>query len=231
MSEERAVRGADHMTTVAFDVIGTLFDLERPRAALSQVGLPTGSLELWFAQSLRDAFALSHAGSYRPLADVLEAGLRRLVASTGVRASEEGLGSVMSAFSELDPRPDAPGACRRLANEGVRLLALTNGSERSTRAMLRNAGILDLFSDLLSCDRIRTSKPDPRVYQMAKARARGELWLVAAHAWDVAGATFAGLRTVWVSSVEATYLSAYPLPDVEADDLGQAAGAILDRHR
>lgn len=63
--------------TVAFDIIGTCFSLDKPRQRLVELGAPPHALELWFAQTLRDAFGLSPAGSYRPLKEVLEAELPR----------------------------------------------------------------------------------------------------------------------------------------------------------
>ena len=85
--------------TVAFDIIGTCFSLEKPRKRLVELGAPTHTLEMrkvgvlieagfprfspnfsreWFAQTLRDAFALSYAGGYQPLKEVLAAEPRTL---------------------------------------------------------------------------------------------------------------------------------------------------------
>ena len=75
---ERAVAA-----TVVFDVLGTLFSLERLRPPLRALGAPDAALELWFAQSLRDYFACSHAGGYVPIAQVLEASLARSLAPFG----------------------------------------------------------------------------------------------------------------------------------------------------
>lgn len=47
--------------TVAFDIIGTCFSLET-RQRLVALGAPKHALQVWFAQTLRNAFALSHAG-------------------------------------------------------------------------------------------------------------------------------------------------------------------------
>ena len=53
---------------------------------------------------------------------------------------------------------------------------------------------------MLSTDSLRTTKPHPKVYALARDRAEGEPWMVAAHAWDLQGAGRAGMRTAWVSS-------------------------------
>jgi 2-haloacid dehalogenase len=224
------VNRAGGAPTVAFDIIGTVFSLDRPRVALTDLGAAPTAFDLWFAESLRDAYAWSHAGQYRPLKDVLQAALPRTLAVLGVDASGEDLASVMKAFGELDPVEGAGEAFSILAEAGCQILALTNSSEDSTRRLLERAGLAHRFSAFLSCDTVRTTKPHPNVYAMARERADGEPWMVAAHAWDVAGASVAGMQTAWVSHKEKEYLSVYPEPDVRADDLPAAAMAILSRY-
>jgi len=60
---------------VAFDVIETLFDTKPLDPLLSSIGLPEGSLQVWFARFLRDAFALEVIGEYRPFHEVAAASL------------------------------------------------------------------------------------------------------------------------------------------------------------
>lgn len=215
--------------TVVFDVIGTLFSLDRLRAELRDREAPDGALELWFGQSLRDFFAFSHAGGYVALKDVLEAALPRALASVGVQIDGDGAREVVAKMAELDPAEGAGEACAALRDAGSRLVALSNGSLDATTALLRRAGLLDAFDAVRSCDEIAVSKPAPETYAMAREAAEGETWMIAAHAWDIAGAARAGLRTAWISSEEGAYLAAYPPPDVTAGDLPEAARALLAR--
>lgn len=217
----------DDAPTVAFDIIGTVFSLGRPREALAGLGAPPLALDVWFAGALRDAFAWSHAGRYSPLKDTLEAALHRTLAELGVEASDEERAAVMRAFGELEPMPGAVETFDRFAEADWQIVALTNGSQAATRGLLERIGAADRFSAFLSCDTVRTMKPHPKVYAMAKDVAAGELWMLAAHGWDIAGAAAAGLKTAWVSHKEREYLSIYPEPDVRADDLPSAARAIL----
>ena len=214
--------------TVAFDVIGTLFNLERPRAELMSLGLPSLALEIWFAESLRDFFALSHAGGYVPLRDALAAALPRTLASLEVDHDDAVIERVMATFRDLDPAEGAGAAIQALTEAGFSILALTNGSEDLTRGLLEGAGLHHDFDAVLSCDEIRTSKPHPAVYEMARKREPGELWMVAAHAWDIAGAARAGLRTAWISGKERVYPAIFPTPDIRAPDLESAARRIID---
>ncbi|HYW64436.1 MAG: hypothetical protein E6H93_04925 [Chloroflexi bacterium] len=86
---ERNPRG-----TVVFDIIGTCFSLNRVADALSRAGAPAHALPLWFARSLRDAFALSHAGGYQPLKSMLEAELPRTLQQLKVAATPDQLAQI-----------------------------------------------------------------------------------------------------------------------------------------
>jgi 2-haloacid dehalogenase len=224
--------------TVVFDIIGTCFSLDKPRQRLVELDAPPQALQLWFAQTLRDAFALSHAGSYRPLKEVLQAELPRTLKVLGIEVDKEqgrtlsrpaSLTHIVNAFSELEPQPEALEAFRLLTTAGWKVVALTNGSEDSTHKLLERANVLEYFSSIFSCDAIHKTKPHPDVYALAKQDVEGDIWMVAAHAWDIAGAACAGLRTVFINQEEKDYLGVYPQPDVVASDLVEAANQILER--
>lgn len=210
-----------------FDIIGTCFSLDRPRRALTGLGAPAGLFDIWFAQSLRDFFAYSHSGGYAPLKDVLQAALTRTLTKAGIRHSVEDVQSVMATFAELEPRPEFPEAVEHLRSHGWRLMALTNGAEQSTRKLLEVARVAGSFGEVISCDAIGVAKPNPAVYRLAAERSGGaELWMIAAHAWDIAGASRAGMRTAFITEVEGEYLGVYPQPDITADNLMAAARKI-----
>ena len=217
--------------TVVFDIIGTCFSLDLPRQRLVELGAPAYTVQLWFAQTLRDAFALSHAGGYRPLKEVLEAELPRTLKMIGIEASSVELSRVVTSFAELEPQPGALEAFRILVEAGWKLVALTNGSEDSTRKLLERAGALQRFGSILSCDAIQKTKPHPDVYDLPKQDAEGDVWMVAAHAWDIAGAARAGLRTAFITQEEKDYLSIYPQPELVTSDLVLAARKIVEAYR
>jgi len=67
---------------------------------------------------------------------------------------------------------------------------------------IKNAGLDGVFEHVLSTDRIRTYKPDPRAYQMgidAFKLQRADIVFAAFAGWDVAGAKWFGYPTVWVN--------------------------------
>ena len=211
--------------TIAFDIIGTCFSLEKLRSKLVALGAPDYALELWFAQTLRDAFALSHAGSYQPLKEVLSAELPQTLKQLEISVNSTQLSETVATLSELELQPSVREALQILSEAGWQIVALTNGSEQSTQHLLEKAGVRNYFAQIFSCDAVQKTKPHPDVYAMVQQNFPGEVWLVAVHAWDVAGAALAGLKTAFVAQTD--YLAVYPKPTIKADSLVEVANQIV----
>jgi 2-haloacid dehalogenase len=130
----------------------------------------------------------------------------------------------------LPAHPEVAGALERLRDAGLRLASLTNSTEEVARAQLEHAGLIDLFELVLSADTVGRLKPAPEPYRMAAERlgvAVGEVRLVAAHAWDVAGAARAGCATAFVARPGKVLDPLVERPEVVGADLAEVADAIL----
>ena len=68
---------------------------------------------------------------------------------------------LLDAYLTLKPWPDAVDTLRRLKASGVRIITIANFSQKMLRANADNAGIADLFDELLSTEVNGTYKPDP----------------------------------------------------------------------
>jgi 2-haloacid dehalogenase len=216
------------MPIAVFDMLGSFFSLEPLRQRLSSLGAPECTLDAWFAEATRDHIALSHAGDYVPLSEILAASLPRTLALLGKGSQERSRQElVLKGLNVLNPVEGAQAACVRLGNAGWRLVALTNSGEDHTRALLDRAGLLDRFDAVLSADRILVTKPHPDAYALARAESGRECWMITAHGWDIVGAKRAGMRTVWLSKRERRWLEALPRPDLEVPDLTTATEALL----
>ncbi|TAM57671.1 haloacid dehalogenase type II [bacterium] len=214
---------------VAFDIIETVFSLEPLRGRLEAVGLRGDVLDVWFAQVLRDAFALDATGVYLPFRDVAAGCLEQLLVGHGVPAGQGHIDHVLAGFAELPPHADAMAAFRVLREGGSRIVALTNGNAQTTRGLLERAGLLGLVERVTSVEEIRHWKPRREVYLHAAASAQVEpsrMALVAAHAWDIHGAGRAGLTTAFVSR-GVPYPATMQAPDVVGETLLDAAHALM----
>ena len=212
---------------VVFDIIGTCFSLEKPRQQLIELGAPNCALELWFAQALRDAFAFSHAGGYRPLQEILQAQLPRTLQTFNLKLNSAQKAQIIATLKELELQPFAKEAFAVLVEAGWKIVALTNGTQDSTHNLLERAGVQKYFSEVYSCDAISVTKPHQDVYQMIRTDNLDKVWLVAAHAWDIAGAKRAGMKTAFVKQLEKEYLAVYPQPHITVENLLEAAHQII----
>lgn len=214
---------------VAFDIIGTVFDMEPLRPRLEALGLTDTALELLYAASLRDAMALACANRYAPFLAVMQGALGQILAEKGLTATAAEMTDALSLMKSLPPHPDAREAFERLRQAEIRIFALSNGAAASTRSLLDKAGLSEFVEAILSIDDVKLSKPRPEVYLHAVERARvkpGEMMLAAAHPWDVSGAKAAGLMGGYVSRGVPFPADVMAPPDIEGETLAELAHAI-----
>ena len=214
---------------VAFDMMGTVFSLEPLRPAIIALGLPSAGLEGWFAAGLRDAFALSSAGDFKPFTTVLAGALDQVLAEQRLSPSAAARARLMEGMKHLPARPDAREAFEIIARAGLEVMALSNGAGATTRSLLKAAGLDGLVDRVVSVDDVKLFKPRREVYDHAVRVARvraSRLALVAVHPWDINGAKAAGLTTAYVTA-ERPFPSAMRPPDVRAPTLATAARALV----
>ena len=209
--------------TVVFDLNGTITD---PAA----IGEPWALPELGGAvleSALQTAFAETLTGAYHDLSEHVGAALRLQIARRSLDAelTEQGLARA----KQLPVFPEAGAALDHLREHGQRLAVLTNSGADAGRATLEAAGLAEKFDAIRGVDAVRRFKPHPATYEHA-LEALGEradtTFMVAAHAWDLAGARSAGLRTVWIARDPGGYPAVLPASEISAPDLLAAAQAI-----
>lgn len=215
---------------IAFDVIETLFALDPVGERMKAAGLPHTMLRLFFAQMLRDAFALEGSGVYKPFPEIAAANLAIVLAGHGLAAGKAQVDGIMGAFAELPAHADVRPAFERVRGAGVRLITVSNGGAQGTKKLLARAGLLDYVEQVVSIDEVKRWKPNKAVYlhaAQAAGVAPGDLALVAAHAWDVHGAKQAGLLGAWVKRQDAEYHAAMTPPDARGDSLTETVEGLL----
>lgn len=218
---------ANRPSVVAFDVVETLMSLEPLAARFERVGQPASALREWFTRLLLYGVGLSAAGDYVPFPDVAAEALR---AVSGYRLAEQDVEHVLAGFAELPAHPDAEPAMRALADGGVRMCCLTNGSAGTTAAFLARTGLERYIERVISAADAGSWKPPARVYHHATEALGlppGRVALVAVHAWDCHGAKRAGLTTGWASRLEGRYGSLFAPADITGTDLAEVAAGLL----
>jgi 2-haloacid dehalogenase len=213
-----------------FDVNETLLDLRALDPGFAQLFGDAAARREWFAQMIQSALVATVTGAYAPFGRIGDAALTMLAARRGVALSDEARRQLLGGMRSLPPHPDVRPALERLRAAGLRLAALTNSTAEVAEAQLASAGLADLFEQRLSADAVRRLKPAPEPYHMAAERlgvTPGEIRLIAAHAWDVAGALRAGCAAAFVARPGMVLDPLAPAPDVVGPDMHAVAEQIL----
>jgi 2-haloacid dehalogenase len=211
-----------------FDVNETLLDLAALDPLFERIFGDASVRRLWFNQMLQSAFVAIITDAYTTFGEAAGAALRMTEERQGVQISDEDRREILGGLRNLPPHPEVSDSLDRLREVGFRLATLTNSTQEIAEAQIENAGLSDRFEKILSADTAKRLKPAPAPYRMA-ARAlempeRG-MRLVAAHAWDVAGALRAGCAAAFVARQPFDPL--VEQPDVVGDDLAEVADAII----
>ncbi len=211
-----------------FDVNETLLDLAALDPHFERIFGDAAVRRLWFSQMLQSALVATVTDAYTTFGEAAGAALQMTAERQGVEVSDEDRQSIVGGLRELPPHPEVADALDRLRDAGFRLATLTNSTQEVAEAQIRNSGLADRFEEVLSADTARRLKPAPAPYRMA-ARKLGiperELRLVAAHAWDIAGALRAGCAAAFVTRQPFDPL--VERPDVVGKDLGEVADGII----
>lgn len=223
--------GAQRMAVrlAILDVNGTLSVLDPVAERLAEVGLE-GMFEVWFARILRDGFAAAAAGTFAAFGDLAVDHLRSLLEQHGLDAADGPVEHVIGGFDRVPAHPDVAAGLGRLADAGVVVVTMTNGTVAITRSLLEREGLAGLVEATYDVEMAGRWKPAPEAYRYVLARhdvVPSEAAMIAVHPWDLHGAAAVGLATGWVDRTGARYPEPLTSPTVRGPSLEAVVDALL----
>ena len=214
-----------------FDVNETLLDLGALDPHFERIFGDAGVRRAWFGQLLQSTLVATVTDAYSDFGKIGGAALEMTAERQGVTLSDEDKRQILGGMRELPPHPEVAESLSRLRDAGLRLATLTNSTQQVAEAQMDNSGLRGYFEHLLSANTVRRLKPAPEPYRMA-AETLGvdvdQIRLVAAHAWDVAGALRAGCAAAFVARPGMVLDPLVERPDVVGADLREVADSILE---
>jgi 2-haloacid dehalogenase len=214
-----------------FDVNETLLDLGALDPHFERVFSDTSTRQAWFGQFLTSWLTAMVTGVYQEFGKIGGTALEMVAERQGVKLSDEDKGQILGGMQELPPHPEVEENLARLREAGIRLAALTNSTQQVADAQIDNSGLREYFDQVLSADAVKRLKPAPEPYRMAAESLGveiGQVRLVAAHAWDVAGALQAGCAAAFVARPGMVLNPLFERPDIVGSDLREVANSILE---
>lgn len=187
---------------LVFDVNETLLDLQPLKKRINSLLDSPKAFEDWFSKLIQFAMVETLTGNYSDFGDIGTATLRITAEKHSKLISEEDIKSSLDIIKKLKPHPEVKEALKKLKSEGFRLVALTNGGLKTLEEQMKYSGLDSLFDALYSVELVEKFKPHPDTYQFVLNHEQTEAknaMLIAAHAWDIAGAQNSGLQTAFIS--------------------------------
>ena len=188
---------------VAFDYF-VIFDANSviPEAERAFPGKGADFTRMWRTKQFEYCFLRSITNRHADFFKVTEDALVYTAEAMKLDLTDDKRRRLLNAYLTLTPWPDAVDALRKLKASGVRIITISNFSERMLRANADHAGITDLFDTLLSTEVNGTYKPDPRAYELGMKQLglrKEEIAFAAFGGWDAYGAKKFGYPTYWVN--------------------------------
>lgn len=188
--------------TLALDVYGTLFDTCSIEPVLQRyAGAQAGEVaRVWREKQLEYSFLRGLTQRFRDFSICTQDALHYCNAYFNLHLTATDEAVLLDAYQHLSPFPDVQPALQALRRHG-RLFALTNGCQHAVHTLLEHAQIKEFFTGVVSVADIKTYKPDPSVYTHFLRSTQSDpeyTWLVSANSFDIIGADYVGMRTIWV---------------------------------
>ncbi|MBI1395963.1 MAG: haloacid dehalogenase type II [Betaproteobacteria bacterium] len=215
---------------IVFDVNETLLDLRALEPHFERLFGNPAVLREWFGQVLQSALLGVVIGPYSDFGKVGRSALAMVAARHGVTLADSDREAIVGGMRTLPAHPDVAPGLAKLRDAGFRLATLTNSPPQVAEAQIANAGLSEYFERIMSVDAVESLKPASKVYEYG-ARTLGvpigDMRLVAAHSWDVAGAMRAGARAAFVTRPGMVLDPLWEAPDIVGADISEVADRII----
>ena len=224
------------MTTLAFDVYGTLIDTAGVTCALKKMLGDDAKAETfsdqWRQKQLEYTFRYGVMAHYRDFRVCTRQALDYCCAQWRIDFSSEQREHLMAQYLNLPAFNDVMDGLEVLSHSKIKMYAFSNGTPDDLEQLLRHAGIRKFFAEVISVDEVSTFKPNPAVYhhflQRADARAQHS-WLISGNPFDVCGARAIGMQAVWLRRNPAAVFDPWEFaPTHEVATFAEMAALFVD---
>jgi 2-haloalkanoic acid dehalogenase type II len=187
---------------ITFDCYGTLIDWEAGIVEAFQDAAARDGVSLDPAAVLRALFdtrPAAEAPEYRRYREILTDAAARVGERLGWRISRERAEFLPESLLHWKPFPDTNDALTRLSQAGYALGILSNVDDDLLAGTRRYLGVS--FSLLITAQQVRSYKPAPGHFKIARDRVGTQRWLHAAQSYfhDVAPAVAHRIPVAWIN--------------------------------
>lgn len=218
-----------------FDAYGTIFDFASASARCAEIpdDKRVALTNLWRDKQLQYTWLRSLQGRYADFWQVTGEALDFTLDNLGI-ATPAMRDRLMDLYLNLSAFPEVPDTLRRLKEAGFVTAILSNGSPAMLDAVVRGAGLQNLFDAVLSADAVQVFKTHPRVYDYALQQLgvqADQISFQSSNAWDAYAASAYGMRVVWCNRYGQRRERLPGAPDYEVKSLAELPALLKSPDR
>lgn len=217
-----------------FDVNETLLDMTPLKKAVNTLLNEEQGFRIWFGMLLHYSTVSNNLDEYYNFTTIAAATLEMAATSMHKKVTAKDINETLSVIKTLQTYPDVIKGLHLLKNNGFRLITLTNSPESALKEQLKNSNLTSYFEQALSIDAIAKYKPAKETYLWAAEKLAikpEKMIMIAAHGWDIAGASNAGLATAFIAREGQSIYSLSKKPDYVANDILAIAEQLVAAYK
>lgn len=185
-----------------FDVYGTLFDVTAVKDECEKLypGYGETISQTWRTKQVEYFMLRQLMGNYATLSSITHQALKYALKENELKSNEQNEQHLLEAYLHLPLYAEVENVLTELKDQ--KLVVFSNGSHDMLDPLIENAGLENLFSEVLSIDEIQQFKPAPASYQYAVEKLdleNHEVLFMSSNGWDISGAKNFGFQTAWIN--------------------------------
>jgi 2-haloacid dehalogenase len=219
---------------LVFDVNETLLDMSPLKDKVNALLNNNQGFRIWFGTLLHYSTVSNNVDQYYNFTELAACTLKMTAHSLEIETSEAAIKDALSVITQLQTYPDVIEGLKLLKDNGFRLITLTNSPDKALQAQLNNSKITEFFEHALSVDSIKKYKPAEETYIWAAQKLElhpSDMMMIAAHGWDMAGATHAGLQTGFIAREGQALYTLSAEPDYQANTIFEMAKILVAEYQ
>lgn len=231
-----AEKDKDKIKALTFNAFGTLFEIEKSMlpyigSIFKRHGYNVSSddfIKIWRQKQIEYAMmnTLLLKGHVK-FNEIIKRSLITTFKKFGIKAKDEDIRSLTESWGNLNPYPDVKSTLMTLKLKFMIAILSVGDKELLNRLASKiNIG----FNHIISAEDAGVFKPHPTIYSVALHKLNlkpEEVAHVSAHAFDVTGASAAGLVTVWVNRYDEEFEETGYKPDFIVKDIKSIADLFI----
>ena len=186
-----------------FDAYGTLFDVDHAcKEMANKIGNKWEKLSsLWRQKQLEYSWLYNSMNVYTSFWIITENSLDYSLKKIGIESSHL-REDLLSLYFKISAFKEVKGFLKNLNKKGLKTVVLSNGSYDMLNSAVKNSGLSNLLSAVISVEECKKFKPNKKVYELILRKfkiSRKNVVFFSSNCWDIHGASNFGFKTIWIN--------------------------------